>query len=362
MTLNTSHVVGDPNHPSEHNAVATQVNTNTTDIAARAPKTVGTPAVGNVGGAVATPTWSSVNDGSPATPSTAESYLTPVLYIERHTNSNVAAASAWGNSYKTAAALIEVVGYGSETGEVNGIAARVQSTGVNPVTGAGNVAISTIAESVTASGRNRDCWGANFVAMVSGAGTPPTNLVGVEIDLVPDVALTSTVRPGQTGYQNYTGMMIQSASHNNFSANTGLWITTTLTATNAAYQFGIVAEAGFKQWGGYFRNTLNAVGAGGLYIETQAGTSATNILSCFVTGGLEQLRLSGDNSNPFWFRIGGALKQMVQQTTTGTTGGFTAGAGTAMNSASTSTGGTGTAAYTFGDVVLALKTLGLVAA
>jgi hypothetical protein len=33
MTLNTSHVAGDPNHPSEHNALATQVNTNTSDIA-----------------------------------------------------------------------------------------------------------------------------------------------------------------------------------------------------------------------------------------------------------------------------------------------------------------------------------------
>ncbi len=44
-----------------------------------------------------------------------------------------------------------------------------------------------------------------------------------------------------------------------------------------------------------------------------------------------------------------------------TTSGFTANAGTAMNSASTSTGGTGTSAYTFGDVVRALKLLGVIA-
>jgi hypothetical protein len=41
---------------------------------------------------------------------------------------------------------------------------------------------------------------------------------------------------------------------------------------------------------------------------------------------------------------------------------FTANAGTAMNSASTSTGGTGSSAFTFGDIVRALKNLGLIAA
>ena len=41
------------------------------------------------------------------------------------------------------------------------------------------------------------------------------------------------------------------------------------------------------------------------------------------------------------------------------TSGFTAGGGTAMDSAATSTGGSGSSAYTFGDVVVALKNLGL---
>lgn len=50
---------------------------------------------------------------------------------------------------------------------------------------------------------------------------------------------------------------------------------------------------------------------------------------------------------------------VTQPLTTGTTSGFTANVGTGMNSASTTTGGTGTQAYTFGDVVLALKQLGL---
>lgn len=53
---------------------------------------------------------------------------------------------------------------------------------------------------------------------------------------------------------------------------------------------------------------------------------------------------------------------VVQQATTGTTTGFTAGSGTASKSDSTYTGNTGTAAYTVGDIVLALKNLGFLAA
>jgi len=54
---------------------------------------------------------------------------------------------------------------------------------------------------------------------------------------------------------------------------------------------------------------------------------------------------------------------VVQHTTTGTTVGFTqVGAGTAAFSDSTFTGDTGTAAYTIGDIVLALKNAGLMEA
>lgn len=53
---------------------------------------------------------------------------------------------------------------------------------------------------------------------------------------------------------------------------------------------------------------------------------------------------------------------VVQPATTGTTTGFTAGAGTAARADSTYTGNTGSAAYTVGDIVKALKDLGLLAA
>ncbi len=53
---------------------------------------------------------------------------------------------------------------------------------------------------------------------------------------------------------------------------------------------------------------------------------------------------------------------VIQPAATGTTSGFTAGAGTAVDSAATFTGGVGSKAYTIGDVVLALKQAGIMAA
>lgn len=50
---------------------------------------------------------------------------------------------------------------------------------------------------------------------------------------------------------------------------------------------------------------------------------------------------------------------IIQPSTTGTTTGFTAGSGTAVQSGSTFTGGTGSKAYTIGDIVKALKSLGI---
>lgn len=52
---------------------------------------------------------------------------------------------------------------------------------------------------------------------------------------------------------------------------------------------------------------------------------------------------------------------IAQYSTTGTTTGFTAGGGTTATSASTFTGDVGTKAYTVGDIVRALKQLGVIA-
>jgi len=68
----------------------------------------------------------------------------------------------------------------------------------------------------------------------------------------------------------------------------------------------------------------------------------------------------GDNTTDklsFW-----AQTPIVQPTSTGQTAGHTAGAGAGVTADSTFTGGTGTKAYTIGDVVRHLKLVGLLAA
>lgn len=72
-----------------------------------------------------------------------------------------------------------------------------------------------------------------------------------------------------------------------------------------------------------------------------------------AAGGVE----TGSGNHGFF-----GVTPVAQPSTTGTTTGFTAGSGTSANDDSTYTGNTGSTAYTVGDIVLALKNLGLIAA
>jgi len=72
------------------------------------------------------------------------------------------------------------------------------------------------------------------------------------------------------------------------------------------------------------------------------------------------IEVDADTTNELLGFFGATTVQ--QQATTGTTTGFTAGSGTGVNDDSTFTGNTGATAYTIGDLVLALKNYGLLAA
>lgn len=74
----------------------------------------------------------------------------------------------------------------------------------------------------------------------------------------------------------------------------------------------------------------------------------------------EWLKVSGDATSVHLGFFGAS--PVPQQSTTGTTTGFTAGSGTGVNDDSTFTGNTGSSGYTIGDIVLALKNYGLLAA
>lgn len=85
-----------------------------------------------------------------------------------------------------------------------------------------------------------------------------------------------------------------------------------------------------------------------------------------ITSGLPGATFDLTQSNPMALKVQGfgafaSGPITTQPTAGGTTAGFTANTGTAMNAASTSTGGIGSQAYTFGDLVHSLKNYGLLA-
>lgn len=108
-----------------------------------------------------------------------------------------------------------------------------------------------------------------------------------------------------------------------------------------------------------------AGGTGGRYAADLDASGGSLNYALYIRGGDIWL---GNATNGH--KIGTATTQkfafwgstpVVQQNTTGTTAGFTAGVGTSVNDDSTFTGNTGSTAYTIGDIVNILKTIGLIA-
>ncbi len=128
----------------------------------------------------------------------------------------------------------------------------------------------------------------------------------------------------------------------------------------------VVYDAGTSTW-----KTVGPAEAG-LYLDgvtpgtgaaSKAAVLGANGAFTFPSGAVLSSSTSGG------LQISGAAAQKLgffgetpigQPSTAGTSTGFTAGGGTAVTHLSTFTGGTGTIAYTIGDIVKHLKTLGLI--
>lgn len=93
---------------------------------------------------------------------------------------------------------------------------------------------------------------------------------------------------------------------------------------------------------------------------TDASRKSRSVFNQYDTAARECLRLEASGTAAMIGFLGASA--VIRQATTGTTTGFTAGSGTAVNDDSTFTGNTGSTAYTIGDIILALKNYGLLAA
>lgn len=95
-------------------------------------------------------------------------------------------------------------------------------------------------------------------------------------------------------------------------------------------------------------------------VATHASRTARRTFSVSDYGGSrEVIRIEASGSAGMLGFYG--VNAVIQPATTGTTTGFTANSGTAVKDDSTFTGGTGSKAYTIGDIVLALKQCGIMA-
>ncbi len=270
-----------------------------------------TPQKGQLNGSPVIPTVPQISliQGNSTAPRTDLDKKTPAIYIERHTNSNPADSSDWGNLRNSAPLEIETVVYGAETGSQNCIIGRVYTDTARVAGGSVHqnlVGASFLAQSNAPAGQNnRDCFSINAVA-ASVRGNNPDNLVCIEADCIPTDTMPA-LRPGQAGAKNVTAYWAQAASPV-ANSNTGLYISSV--STTYGWLYGICADAPFHEYAAYFRTTLNVPNAKGVRIEAQWGGDSGRLLECFIGNNREQFRVDGDAGNAVWIRVGGSLKKV----------------------------------------------------
>lgn len=190
-------------------------------------------------------------------------------------------------------------------------------------------------------------------AMGLGAATPPTDAYYLDIlSTTNDTlgCLTLGVGSGATG---------RPLDIFNSAGVDQLWIDSAFAFNSVAGGGGVIfaGEATNNQCMTLTNNTKTlqykfGVHPGSNVFEFDYATGGVTIYFADTSGGMQ-----------FFHNIGFyGTSPVSQANTTGTTAGFTAGAGTTVVSGSTFTGNTGATAYTIGDVVNALKRVGLMAA
>lgn len=152
------------------------------------------------------------------------------------------------------------------------------------------------------------------------------------------------------------GLVYKTSSGTSTLTNSGAAINVTDSTDSSSSVTGALKTAGglgvakkaFVGTGVFSPKFKDATDASGLAV----GATTANI----VAAGTTVVKTASDA-----FGVFSATTPVAQQSTTGTTTGFTAGSGTAAKDDSTYTGNVGSKAYTVGDIVKALKAYGLLA-
>lgn len=150
-----------------------------------------------------------------------------------------------------------------------------------------------------------------------------------------------------------------------YKSSTG---TKTLTNTGAAHAVTDATDASssttgsLKTAGGLGVAKKAYVGTGVFSPKFKDATDASGVAADATTANLVAAGTTVVKTASNAFGVFSATTPVAQQSTTGTTTGFLSATGNAVLAGSTFTGGSGTKAYTIGDIVKALKAYGLLAA
>lgn len=188
-----------------------------------------------------------------------------------------------------------------------------------------------------------------------------TNMLSGDLQFVKEAARTIQIQDTTTAATAGATLTILGAKGSNTTSGGGGAINVTggdgRQGNSAGGTITLTGGAGVGVSVGGSVTLVGGAGLTGGTINIDAGSGVANgTVKIGVTRGDVYISKTGGKFAAF------GATPVVQPATTGTTTGFTAGAGTAVNDASTFTGGTGSTAYRISDIVLALKQLGLLAA
>lgn len=261
--------------------------------------------------------------GSATTPDDTVSYTRNALFLETHTNSSdLTSISVWGNPYKKTGMVSEFIAEAGFAGEGNAAAFRSYSTSA-PTDTTANASIligaTGIGQSNTGAGQNSyDVWGANFVAART-SGQPwntltrGINIVGIEVDIIPNSTATPFLLPGKTGATNYSGYWAQADVTDTIECNVAFLATST--NVNKGWQNIIAYSGPCSWWMAQLINTTNDADARGILVRNKFQGITGSLLQLEVGDEVSQdiyFSVTGDITNPVNVRVGAALKQVTE--------------------------------------------------
>ena len=260
--------------------------------------------------------------GSATTPDSVTSYTRNALFVETHSNSSdLTAQSVWGNPYKKSGVVSEFIAESGFTGEANGGAFRAYSADPASSTTPGAsilVGVSAIGQSNTGAGQNAyDVWGANFVAARTTGqiwnGNIGVNIVGIEVDIIPNTTAVPFLLPGTVGATNYTGYWAQADVTDSIECNVAFFASST--NTNKGWQNILAFRGPCSWWMIQLANTVNDPNARGMLIRNKYQGVTGSLLQLETGDEISQLihfNVTGDINNPVFIRVSNSLKQVTQ--------------------------------------------------